>query len=164
LKIRIKKPKLADYQEDILYNKARFTITEACTKVGKTFSHIWWLFEQAHSKNNKPNYNYWWVAPVYNQAKIAFNRMKVKLPKNGMYKVNESNLTITTPIGTVMQFKSAEKPDNLFGEDVYGIVFDEAPRARVSAWYALRTTITSTGGKLKMIGNFGGSANWMHQL
>ena len=79
MKIEIKRPKLTSYQERFLYNDSRFTITEASTKVGKTFSHIWWIFEQAHDEYNKPNFNHWWVAPVYSQAKIAFNRMKAKV-------------------------------------------------------------------------------------
>jgi len=164
MQLSIQKPKLTSYQKDFLYNDSRFTITEASTKIGKTFSHIWWLFEQSHADWNKENYNHWWVAPVYAQAKIAFNRLKAKVGRTGAYKINESNLIITTPLGTHIHFKSAEKPDNLFGEDVYSIVFDEAPRARVEAFYALRSTITSTGGKMKLIGNFGGTANWMHQL
>lgn len=164
MKIKIKKPNLTSYQKNFLYNDSRFTITEASTKVGKTFSHIWWLFENAHASWNKQNYNHWWVAPVYSQAKIAFNRMKFKVSANGMYKINESNLIITTPIGTHIHFKSAEKPDNLFGEDVYSCVFDEAPRARVEAFYALRSTLTATKGKMKLIGNFGGVSNWMHHL
>lgn len=162
--ISIKRPNLTSYQKNFLYNDSRFTITEASTKVGKTFSHIWWLFENAHAKENKPNYNHWWVAPVYSQAKIAFNRMKAKVAQSGLYKINESNLIITTPIGTHIHFKSAEKPDNLFGEDVYSCVFDEAPRARVEAFYALRSTLTATKGKMKLIGNFGGVSNWMHHL
>ncbi len=162
--VTIKKPKLTSYQKDFLYNEARFTITEASTKVGKTFAHIWWIFEQAHLPTNKPNYNYWWVAPVYSQTKIAFNRLRVKVAPTGLYKINESNLIITTPEGVNIHFKSADKPDNLFGEDVYGVVFDEAPRAKVEAFHALRSTITSTRGKMKLIGNFGGTSNWMHQL
>ena len=164
MNLSIKRPKLTSYQKDFLYNDSRFTITEASTKIGKTFSHIWWIYENAHADWNKPNYNHWWVAPVYSQAKIAFNRLRAKVGKTGLYKINESNLIITTPLGTHIHFKSADKPDNLFGEDVYSCVFDEAPRAKVEAFYALRSTITSTGGKMKMIGNFGGSANWMHQL
>jgi len=164
VKISIKKPNLTSYQKDFLYNDSRYTITEASTKVGKTFSHIWWLFEQAHADWNKVNYNHWWVAPVYAQAKIAFNRMKAKVSRTGLYKINESNLIITTPLGTHIHFKSAEKPDNLFGEDVYSCVFDEAPRARVEAFYALRSTLTATKGKLKIIGNFGGTSNWVHHL
>ena len=164
MKISIKKPKLTSYQDDFLYNPSRFTITEASTKVGKTFSHIWWIFERAHESWNKEGYNHWWVAPVYSQAKIAFKRLKNKLGRTGIYKINESELTITTPIASVIHFKSADKPDNLFGEDVYSIVFDEAPRAKVEAFHALRSTITATRGKMKLIGNFGGVANWMHQL
>jgi hypothetical protein len=164
MKIAIKRPKLTSYQKAFLYNDSRFTITEASTKVGKTFSHIWWLFEQAHEPWNKENYNHWWVAPVYAQAEIAFKRMKTKVSRSGLYKINESKLIITTPIGTHIHFKSAEKPDNLFGEDVYSCVFDEAPRARVEAFYALRSTLTATRGKMKLIGNFGGAANWMHLL
>jgi len=164
LKINIKKPNLTSYQKDFLYNESRFTITEASTKAGKTFSHIWWIYERAHEEWNKPNYNHWWVAPVYSQAQIAFKRLKVKLGKTGAYKINESNLIITCPNGVHIHFKSADKPDNLFGEDVYSVVFDEAPRAKVDAFYALRSTITATKGTMKLIGNFGGVSNWMHQL
>ena len=164
MRINIKKPNLTSYQKNFLYNDSRFTITEASTKIGKTFSHIWWLYEQAHLPERKPNHNVWWVAPVYSQAEIAFKRLKAKLGKTGVYKINESKLLITCPNGVHVHFKSAEKPDNLFGEDVYAVVFDEAPRARVEAYYALRSTITATGGKMKLIGNFGGTANWMHQL
>tara|TARA_R110000765_G_scaffold53454_2_gene107177 strand:+ start:3207 stop:4505 length:1299 start_codon:yes stop_codon:yes gene_type:complete len=163
-KITISKPDLTQYQIDNLYCDSRFTITEASTKVGKTFSHIWWIFEEAHKDYNQPGFNHWWVAPVYAQAKIAFNRMRNKVARSGLYKINQSDLTITTPLGSVIQFKSAEKPDNLFGEDVYSVVFDEAPRAREDAFFALRSTITATRGKMKLIGNFGGTANWMHQL
>lgn len=160
----IEKPDLTGYQKDILYNDYRFTITEASTKVGKTFSHIWWFFEMAHAEFNKPNYNHWWVAPVYSQAKIAFNRLKTIIIQTGVYKINESNLTITTPLGTHMCFKSADKPDNLYGEDVHSAVFDEAPRAKFDSWVALRSTLTATKAKCKLIGNFGGVSNWMHQL
>lgn len=164
MKINIKKPKLTSYQNGFLYNPSRFTVTEASTKVGKTFSHIWWLFEQAHAEWSKEGYNHWWVAPVYAQAEIAFKRMKAKVSKIPAYRINESKLTITTPLGTVMHFKSAQDPDNLFGEDVYSCVFDEAPRAKVEAFYALRSTLTATRGKLKIIGNFGGASNWVHHL
>lgn len=163
MQISVKRPNLTEYQEQFLYCDARFAITEASTKVGKTFAHIWWIFEAALT-SGKENHNYWWVAPVYSQTKIAFKRLRAKVGKYTAFKINESNLTIDCPNGAVIHFKSAEKPDNLYGEDVYGVVFDEAPRARVEAFYALRSTITHTGGKMKLIGNFGGSANWMHQL
>lgn len=162
--IEIEAPDLTKYQHDILYCDARFTITEASTKAGKTFSHIWWLFERAHAEWNEPGYNHWWVAPVYSQAEIAFNRMKDFVKHIPEYRINRSKLIIETPLGTFIHFKSADNPDTLFGEDVYSCVFDEAPRASQEAFFAIRSTLTYTRGFLKMIGNFGGTANWMHQL
>ena len=158
------KPDLTDYQKDFLYNPSRFTITEASTKIGKTFSHIYWIYERAHQPWNKKGYNHWWTAPVYSQTKIAFKRLKRIIEKSGLYRINESDLIIYCPNGAEIHFKSADKPDNLYGEDVYSIVFDEAPRAKVESFYALRSTITATGGEMKMIGNFGGLSNWMHKL
>lgn len=158
-------PDLTDYQEEILFHPARFTITEASTKVGKTHSHIIWLYGKAHEKDvHHDGRNYWWVAPVYNQAKIAFNRLRRYVTPSGLYRFNESNLIIYCPTGGEIHFKSAEKPDNLYGEDVYAAVFDEAPRARPESWYALRSTLTATNAPCKLIGNFGGISNWVHRL
>lgn len=161
--IEIEKPNLADYQKKILESKARYTITEASTKAGKTFSHLWWLFEKAHTPP-KIGTNYWWVAPVYSQAQIAFNRMKRVVEPSGLYKINESKLYIETPAGSYIHFKSAEKPDNLYGEDVYAAVFDEFTRAREAAWIALRTTLTATKAPCKFIGNVKGKGNWGYKL
>jgi hypothetical protein len=162
--LEIIKPNLSEYQKKILFSPARFTITEASTKAGKTYSHIIWLYGKAHEHKSAVNHNYWWVAPVYNQAKIAFKRMRRYLSPTGLYKFNESNLVIVCPNGAEIHFKTAEKPDNLFGEDVYAAVFDEAPRARPEAWYALRSTLSSTEAPCKLIGNFGGISNWVHKL
>lgn len=162
-KVTIKKPKLTDYQKDILYSQERFTVCEASTKVGKTYSHLWWLFEVAH-KPKKIGANFWWVAPVYSQAKIAFTRMRRTVAKNANYRINESGLFIITPKKSTIWFKSAEKPDNLYGEDVEAAVFDEFTRAREEAWTALRSTLTATRGKCKFIGNVRGKNNWGYRL
>lgn len=155
---------LTKYQKKILESPARYTVTEASTKTGKTFSHIYWLFKEAHKPYNKEGYNHWWVAPVYSQAEIAFNRMKRRVAKNPYYKINASKLTITTPLGSIIWFKSAEKPDNLYGDDVYSCVFDEFTRAREAAWFAIRSTLTATKGKCKFIGNAKGTKNWGYKL
>lgn len=162
MNLTIEGPKLTKYQKDIIDAPERFTITEAATKCGKTFSHIWWLFREAHK--GKPGNNYWWVAPVYGQAEIAFNRMRRKVVRNSLYQVNLSKLSITTPLGTVIMFKSAQDPDNLYGEDVYAAVFDEFTRAKEEAWHALRSTLTATKGKCKLIGNAKGKKNWGFKL
>jgi hypothetical protein len=162
--MEIIQPNLTSYQKKIVFSKSRFTITEASTKVGKTFSHIIWLYGKAHEGADFQGRNFWWVAPVFNQSKIAFNRLRRYLSETKMYRFNETNLIIYCPNGAEIHFKSAEKPDNLYGEDVYACVFDEAPRAREEAWFALRSTLTSTNAPCKIIGNFGGISNWVHKL
>ncbi len=161
-KINYTRPFLYPYQTAILNSPARYTITEAATKAGKTASHIVWLFEKA--LECKKNQAVWWVAPTVNQAKIAFDRMKVQISDRSFYVANETNRTITLAHGAKIEFRTAEKPDNLYGDDVYAFVFDEFTRARESAWHALRSTVTSTGGKGKFIGNVKGSKNWGHKL
>jgi phage FluMu gp28-like protein len=163
VKYSIERPRLVQYQKDILYCPERFTVTEASTKVGKTFSHLWWLFEIAHT-TKKEGANFWWVAPVYSQAKIAFSRMRRTIAGRPGYRINESDLFIQTPHKTTIWFKSAEKPDNLYGEDVHASVFDEFTRAREEAWIALRSTLTATKGKCKFIGNVRGKNNWGYRL
>lgn len=160
--INYTRPFLYPYQSAILDSNSRYTITEAATKAGKTASHIVWLFEQALVC--KANQSVWWVAPTIGQAKIAFDRMKVQVNDRNFFRVNETTRTLTLPHGSKIEFKTAEKPDNLYGDDVYAFVFDEFTRAREAAWFALRSTVTSTGGKGKFIGNVKGSKNWGHKL
>lgn len=162
MKINYKRPPLTKYQRDILDAPERFTITEASTKTGKTASHVIWLLEQALKIKN--GQNVWWVAPVYSQAEIAFNRMRNQINDKSFFKANLTKLTLTLPTGAVIAFKSAQDPDNLFGEDVYAAVFDEASRAKESAWFALRSTLTATNAKCKLIGNAKGKKNWMYRL
>lgn len=154
------RPPIYEYQRKILDSPARYTVCEAATKVGKTASHIIWLFEQALIC--KANQSCWWVSPTAGQSKIAFDRMKVQITDKRIFKANETNRIITLITGAKIEFKTAEIPDNLFGDDVYAAVFDEFTRAREASWHALRTTLSSTGGKCKFIGNVKGRRNWGH--
>jgi len=162
-KVVINKPRLADYQHSMLYCEEKHTICEASTKAGKTLSHMWWIFEEAH-KATKRGANFWWVAPIYSQAKIAFTRMKrVVVDKKG-YTVNLTELTISTPNGAVIWFKSADNPDSLYGEDVHCCVLDEASRMKEESFFAVRSTLTATDGRMKIIGNVKGTGNWAYKL
>jgi len=163
-KINYERPFPYKYQLPIVDSQKRYTVTEASTKVGKSASHLIWLFEQPLVLKLKPGQQVWWVAPVYGQAEIMFNRLKNQVTNRSFLKLNESKLTATYPTGAVMSFKSAERPDNLFGDDVYAAVFDEFTRARETAWHALRTTLTATKGKCKFIGNVKGKKNWGWRL
>ena len=162
MQIVYNRPFVTTYQEAILDAPERYTITAAATKCGKTASHIIWMFEQALKL--KENQSVWWVAPVYQQAEIAFRRMKTQVNVKDFFITNESKLTLTLPNGARIEFKSGEKPDNLYGDDVYAAVVDEASRMREESWFALRTTLTATKGKCKLIGNVKGKKNWFYKL
>lgn len=148
---------------DINGEVARYGLCEASTKAGKTVGCLAWLAEQAILGQGGGR-EYWWVAPVYPQAQIAWRRMKRALPPWVITKSNESGLYHVLFNGAVLRFRSAEKPDNLYGEDVYAAVIDEASRMREAAWHAVRSTLTQTKGPIRAIGNVKGRGNWFYRL
>ena len=149
-------------QKAFVDDPARYTIVEASTKAGKTVACIVWLFEQAlQCKNGN---NLWWVAPVFSQAKIAFSRMNRYIQPKEIKQANQSELSISLINGTKIWFKTGEVPDNLYGEDVYACVIDEATRMREDSWFAIRSTLTATRGRVKIIGNVKGIGNWVYKL
>ena len=136
-------------------------------------SHIEWLLEQAI---NAGEGNWWWVATTSDTADIAFRRSDLRLKgfidSGGKLKqiaspiphaTNQTRKIITVN-GASIWFKTAEKPDNLFGEDVRGGVGDEVTRWRESAWQAFYTTLTATAGRAKLIGNVKGRHNFAYRL
>jgi hypothetical protein len=161
------------YNRPVLYPKqaafvdcpARYAIVEASTKTGKTVGCLVWLFEQA--LKGRPSQNFYWVAPTYTVAGIAFGRLKRWLRESGLprnvWQANEGDQNIN--IGDrIIWFKGADNPDMLYGDDVAAAVIDEATRCKEEAWHAVRSTLTNTQGPVKIIGNVRGRKNWAYQL
>src|SRR6478672_4619181 len=86
------RPPLYPKQSAFLFAPERYSITEASTKSGKTVGCLVWIGEKA--MRGKAGQNFWWVAPTYPVATIAFRRMKRALPRE-LYEANESEHTIT---------------------------------------------------------------------
>lgn len=163
-----RRPWLYDKQREAIFDPidhagrpARFSCIEASTKSGKTVGCIVWLTEQAMAGD--PGQNYWWIAPTYATAKIAFRRLMQGLPR-WIFHANQQDLTIAIVGHGTIWFKSGEKPDNLYGEDVYAAVVDEASRCREDAWIAIRSTLTATRGPARIIGNVKGKKNWAYRM
>jgi predicted phage terminase large subunit-like protein len=155
------RPNLYPEQEAAIFDDSRYVIIEASTKSGKTVGCLVWLHEQA-ALRGAPGRNFWWIAPIFAQAKMAHRRLKRFLPDDS-FTANETELTITLMNGAIIWFKSGEKPDGLYGEDVYAAVIDEASRVKAEAWYAVRSTLTATEGPIRMIGNVKGTRNWAYK-
>lgn len=148
-------------QYDAVFDPARYSLIEASTKSGKTWGCIVWLTEKTMQGGR--GMNYWWVAPIYAQAKIAFRRLKDALPSS-VFSSNEGENTITLANGAVIWFKGSDNADSLFGEDVHACVVDEASRVKEDAWNAIRTTITATEAPVRLIGNVRGRQNWFYRM
>lgn len=160
-------------QAAIVDDPARFTICEATTKAGKTMSHIEWLLAEAAALGRG---NHWWVATISGTADIAFRRSQARL--RGFIDSSGHLLRVGRPIpfrvnrtekwieafGARLWFKSADKPDSLYGEDVYRLVGDEVSRWKEEAWTACYSTLTATRGRAKLIGNVKGRKNFAYRL
>ena len=140
----------------------RYVIVEATTKAGKSVGMLVWLFEEA--LKGGIGCNYWWVAPVSSQAKIMFRRLKRFIDNQNFFESNESELFLRLNNCSTIWFKSADKPDSLYGDDVHAAVMDEFTRMKEDAWIAVRSTVTATNGKIRFIGNVKGANNWGYRL
>jgi hypothetical protein len=145
-----------------MFCKERWGLIEASTKSGKTVSAMAWLTEQALM--GQAGWNYWWVAPGYSQAEIAFRRIKAGLTKGSFTSTESPTPRITVLSGAVMWFKSGDNADALYGEDVYAAVIDEASRVTEPCWHAVRSTLTATRGPCRIIGNVKGRKNWFFTM
>lgn len=158
-----RRPWLYPKQLAAIYDDHRYSFIEASSKAGKTWACLVWLAEQAFLLGGE-ELNFWWVAPVYKQAKIAYRRLKRALPRELGCKFSDGEMTIVLPNGARITFQSGENPDNLFGDDVYAAVIDEASRMREETWHAVRSTLTATRGKIRVIGNVKGRRNWFFKM
>lgn len=159
---RLRLPRLYPKQQAAIGDPRRFAIIEASTKAGKTAGCIIWLLGLAW--RGKPGDHFWWIAPVYTQARIAFDRIRAGLRVTSAVEVNLGDMTIRLPGGGTLWFKSGDKPDSLYGEDVKAAVIDEATRCKEEVWHAIRSTLTATRGPARIIGNVRGRKNWVYRL
>lgn len=161
--IRFEPANLYPKQRAAIYDPSRIVCIEASTKAGKTVGCLAWIIEQG--LRGTSGHNYWWVAPTYAQAEIAFRRCwNFLAPIRGMCRRNLTSFLIVLPNGARLTFKSGDRPDDLYGEDVYAVVLDEASRMREESWHAIRSTLTYTEGPVRIIGNVRGRKNWFYRL
>ena len=140
---------------------------EASTKSGKTVACMAWLIGQAWTRGADGR-NFWWVAPVFRQTRIAYNRTVRMLrrmdPHKRLWDAHKGDMRITIKGRGDLVYLSGDDPDNLYGEDVYAAVIDEASRVKEASWHAIRSTLTATNGHIRLIGNVKGRKNWFYRL
>lgn len=158
--IKVTMPALYPKQRRAIFSPARYSVIEASTKAGKTLGCIVWQASRVMQDDKAREH--WWVAPVYPQSNIAYRRAKKMF--RGLCKTNDTDMCLTFDNGARWVFKSGEKPDNLYGEDVADAVLDEFTRLREESWHAVRSTLTATRGPVRFIGNVKGRGNWGYRI
>lgn len=92
-----------------------------------------------------------WVAPIYKQSKKVYKEIKRATEKSGLFKYNDSELIIEG-LGSVTQFFSAERPDNIRGNTFDYLIVDEADFLKMGVWEeVLQPTVLVKGKKVVFI-------------
>lgn len=157
-KIKLYSPHPAQWK--IHKSNKRFRIVACGRRFGKSL--------MAANETTKYAYEHpreatWWVAPVYSQATIGFKMIKNSFP-DLIKNANSASLKIKFHNGALIEFRSAERPDNLRGEGLGWVTIDEAAFMSEEAWYeALRPALSDRKGQLLAIGTPKGK-NWFYHL
>jgi len=150
-------PALYRKQRDAVCDPRRIVCIESTTKAGKTLGCVVWQIGQMMS--GPPDAEHWWVAPVYEQTNMAFRLAWSLLRGQPDFKQLLAERAIIGPDNRRWSFRSADKPDNLYGSAVSSVVVDEASRIKNDSIDAVYSTTTRTRGPMRLIGNVRGRAN-----
>lgn len=154
-------PPLYRAQRLAVCDRRRIVCIESTTKAGKTLGCIVWQIGQM--MRGAPDSEHWWIAPVYPQSEMAFRLAWSLLRGVPGFRQILSDRSIIGPGDRRWSFRSADKPDNLYGSAVSSAVLDEASRMKDDAVDAVYSTTTVTRGPMRLIGNVRGRSNRHYQ-
>jgi hypothetical protein len=121
--VNLELPPLHKTQREFVDDPARFVIAACGSKFGKTYGLANWIIREAW---NKEQGLFWWCAPVYKQAQIAFKLIGTLLPPNRVHKRSSAGemvyelLYANGRVRSIIDFRSAERPESLRGDGVHG--------------------------------------------
>jgi hypothetical protein len=160
--VKLTLPWLHPRQREFVDDQHRIVVAACGSKLGKTFGLCNWLIREAWNTEQRLC---WWCAPTYKQAGIAFKTMGLLLPP-GRYRKRASQgemvyelLYIDGRVRSIIDFRSADRPESLRGEGVHAAVIDEAGYWKLDSFISVMTTLTATNGKLRIISTPKGK-NW----
>ena len=90
----------------------------------------------------RPETRWWIIGPTYKLAEKEFRVVwddfkALKLLdkcKSKNYNVNQGQMRLVTPWGSVLEAVSAEKPESLVGEGLNGVIMSEAAKHSMKTW------------------------------
>lgn len=158
--MQINTPPLLDWQLDVLRNKRRFNAVCVGRRAGKTsFGELLAI--------DKPLRGgiCWWIAPTFAQASIGWRGIKALCRQIPSITIREVDRMAIFPSGGFVQIKSGDDPDNLKGEGLSRVIFDEAALLRESVWVeAVRPALSDKNGDAFFLSTPKGVGNWFWKL
>lgn len=151
--IILQRPPMAPYQLRYL-NEMRDVLVVwvgAGTKTGKTVMAV-----QEQLEYQARGLRCAWVGPYLKRARMVFRQMTEALQPAitaGHVTINKNEGRIEWSNGGGLELYSGDNPESIYGDGFALVTMDEGTRHPESAWWAARSTVTATGGKLRVLFN-----------
>ncbi|MCD6433569.1 MAG: terminase family protein [Sulfurimonas sp.] len=129
-KLRFESAKVLNVHQNTIFNdESRFKVAGCGRRFGKSYLATFIIITKAWEK---PNSNFFFVAPTFAQARqILWEILKDKTRNARIAKkVNESRLEVTLLNGSRIFLKGADRPDTMRGVSLSGCVIDEFATVR----------------------------------
>lgn len=159
-------PPLHPKQQIIYDSDARFKVIAAGRRFGKTRLALSVALEYAVNQGKKV----WWVAPASSVSQKHWDLVKTLLAGNWSSKseiYHELQFHYTNEAGIKqygsLTFRSGDRPDNLRGDGLELVVFDEAAYIHPYVWTVLRPSLNDKKGDAIFISTPNG-LNWFYTL
>jgi hypothetical protein len=126
-------------QFEVHCSDARFQVP-CC---GRRFGKSTWAAREMTYAMFLPEKRYWIVGPDYSlgekEFRIVYTDLVSKLKlgsklKQKSYSVKQGNMVLETPWNTILEVKSAHKPESLVGERLDGVIMSEAAQHSKETW------------------------------
>ncbi len=148
-------------QRSLHESEARFRVAACGRRWGKTVAATAEMIRHAWQKPGSLSF---WVAPVLRQSTIAFDLVRRGMPRGAVAEIHKVDRRVRLVNGSVIEFKSAEIPENLRGFGIDFLVVDEAAFLAGELWEeVLRPALSDRQGKALFIGTPKGR-NWFFHL
>ena len=170
-------------QQEIYDCKSQYTYVMASNKCGKTLSMACWLSSLAFC--DEMGGLYCWLSPFAETSNTGFETVRDLIIDTPLYKhlestndkkkfrfIKSSPQRIIYPSGSTIIFIQGRNVDGIFGKKYKASVVDEASRLSdkiengnliCPAWEALKSTMLTTQGQVKLISNPTTKNNWFYK-
>lgn len=133
-----------DKQLEFHESKARYRVAALGRQSGKSTMAMNELVIHAWEK---PNTHYWFLSPIYSQAKLQYRKLLDFLPHEVIKKHSDTELNVTLITESSIEYKSGEVLDRLRGATLDGVVIDEVRDHHKELWnMVIRPMLTTTQG------------------